>query len=253
MHDTINSHLDSFIANKNLPNIIFHGDSGCGKRYLVHNFIKKIYNYDKNRIEENVMVKNCIFDQGIDFIRNDFKYFSKTIGQQTIKIMVLYNADKLTYDAQSAMRRIIECYNHTTRIFCIVNNLNNILSPILSRFYILYIPNYTLEYNKINLWHNNYSIEFTPPQQLYLNNQLKRMPKKCNINGILNLALNLYNKGYSANNIIHYLKDDHNMIPVLFLYNAIKYEFHSELYLIQLVLIMYSLRSKKDLENIFIM
>ena len=183
MHDKINKHLYSFIENKNLPNIIFHGDTGCGKRYLIHKFINKLYNYDKKQIEENVMVKNCIFDQGIDFIRTDFKYFSKSISQQTIKIIVLYNADKLTYDAQSAMRRIIECYNHTTRIFCIVNDLNNILCPILSRFYIIYVPNYTLEYKIINYWQND-SCRLNKVQQQYLANQLKRLPKKCNLDKI---------------------------------------------------------------------
>ena len=253
MHKNIQEHLDTFIEKKVLPNIIFHGESGSGKRHLVHNFISKLYNYDKKLIEENVMVKNCIFDQGIDFIRNDFKIFSKSIGSQYVKIIILYNADKLTYDAQSAMRRIIECYNHTTRIFCIVNHLQNILTPILSRFYCLYIPNYTTEYSLINLWHNNYTFGLNNEQYLHLSNQLKRMPKKCNIDKILILSNNLYYKGYSANNIVEYFKNDSNMISLLFLYNVIKYELHNELCLIQLVLIMYSLRSKKDLENIFIM
>ena len=252
MHDNIHKHLDSFIEKKILPNIIFYGESGCGKRYLIHNFISKLYNYDKNLIEENVMVKNCIFDQGIDFIRTDFKYFSKSISKQTIKIIVLYNADKLTYDAQSAMRRIIECYNHTTRIFCIVNDLNNILRPILSRFYIMYISNYTPEYKQINYWQND-SGGLNKIQQQYLVNQLKRLPKKCNLDKIITLSANLYNKGYSANNIIDNLRNDKNMISILFLYDIIKYELHNELFLIQLVFIMYCLRSKKDLENIFIM
>lgn len=252
MHDKIHKHLDTFIEQKMIPNIIFYGESGCGKRNLIHNFISKLYNYDKKQIEENVMVKNCIFDQGIDFIRTDFKYFSKSISQQTIKIILLYNADKLTYDAQSAMRRIIECYNHTTRIFCIVNDLNNILRPILSRFYIMYVPNYTLEYKLINYWQQDYS-ELNKIQEQYLVNQLKRLPKKCNIDKIMALSNNLYYKGYSANNIIDNLRNDKDIVSVLFLYNIIKYELHNELCLIQLVLIMYCLRSKKDLENIFIM
>lgn len=252
MHDKITKHLESLIEQKLLPNIIVHGESGCGKRYLIHNFISKLYNYDQKLIKENVMIKNCIFDQGIDFIRTDFKYFSKSICQKTIKVIVLYNADKLTYDAQSAMRRIIECYNHTTRIICIVNDLNNILRPILSRFYIMYVPNYTPEYKIINYWNNDY-VELNKTQEQYLVNQLKRLPKKCNLDKIMALSINLYNKGYSANNIINNFKDDKNMISILFLYNIIKYEIPNDLWLIQLILMMYCLRSKKDLENIFIM
>ncbi len=252
MHEKIYEQLDSFIDNKKIPNIIFYGESGSGKRYLIHKFIKKLYNYDNDLIQENVMIKNCIFDQGIDFIRNEFKHFSKTISGKIVKVIVLYNADKLTYDAQSAMRRIIECYNHTTRIFCIVNNLNNILSPILSRFYLLYIPNYTKEFNIINLWHKDNNFEINNKEQIYLTNQLKRLPKKCNIDTILTLSSNLYNKGFSANNIIDCLKNNKNMISVNFLYNTIKYEIYDELSLIQILLTMYCFRSKKDLENIFI-
>ena len=82
---------------------------------------------------------------------------------------------------------------------------------------------------------------------------MQRLPKKCNIDKIMALSNNLYYKGYSANNIIDNLRNDKDIFSVLFLYNIIKYELHNELCLIQLVLIMYCLRSKKDLENIFIM
>ena len=79
MHENIKKHLDTFIETKKLPNIIFHGESGSGKRCLVHKFISKLYNYDKKLIEENVMIKNCIFDQGIDFIRNEFNLYDSSI------------------------------------------------------------------------------------------------------------------------------------------------------------------------------
>ena len=39
--------LDYFIEIQKIPNIIFHGPSGSGKRTIVNNFIQKIYNYDQ--------------------------------------------------------------------------------------------------------------------------------------------------------------------------------------------------------------
>ena len=116
----------------------------------------------------------------------------------------------------------------------------------------MYIPNYTKEFNIINLWHKDNNFQINNKEQLYLTNQLKRLPKKCNINTILTLSSNLYNKGFSANNIIDCLKDNKDMISVNFSYNTIKYEIYDELFLIQILLTMYCLRSKKDLENIFI-
>jgi hypothetical protein len=56
------------------------------------------------------------------------------------KIIVLQNADKLTIDAQSALRRSIEIYSNNTRFFIIVENIQKILNPILSRFCEIYVP-----------------------------------------------------------------------------------------------------------------
>ena len=41
------------------------------------------------------------------------------------------NADKLTIDAQSALRRLIELFSHTTRFFIIIEDKYKLLKPIL--------------------------------------------------------------------------------------------------------------------------
>ena len=56
------------------------------------------------------------------------------------KSIILYNAEKLTIDAQSALRRCIELFSHTTRFFIIVEDKNVLLKPILSRFCIIHVP-----------------------------------------------------------------------------------------------------------------
>ena len=61
------------------------------------------------------------------------------------KSIVLFDAEKLTTDAQSALRRCIETFSHNTRFFIIVQNIDNLLNKILSRFCNIYIP-----YPKIN-------------------------------------------------------------------------------------------------------
>ena len=52
------------------------------------------------------------------------------------KSIVLFDAEKLTTDAQSALRRCIETFSHNTRFFIIVQNIDNLLSPILLDFVI---------------------------------------------------------------------------------------------------------------------
>ena len=76
------------------------------------------------------MIVNCAHGKGIKFIREDLKLFAKTNIHLNngilFKSIVLLNADFLTIDAQSALRRCIELFSHTTRFFIIIENKNNI-------------------------------------------------------------------------------------------------------------------------------
>jgi len=85
-----------------------------------------------------VMNVNCAHGKGIKFIRDDLKFFARTnIDLQDgniFKSIILLNADKLTIDAQSALRRCIELFSHSTRFFIVVDDKYKLLKPILSRF-----------------------------------------------------------------------------------------------------------------------
>jgi hypothetical protein len=139
--------LKYFISVRKIPNLIFHGSSGTGKRTIVGNFINQIYEGDRNRVKSNVMFVNCAHGKGIKFIRDELKYFAKANMQcndnNMFKSIVLMNADELTIDAQSAFRRCIELFSHNTRFFIIVENKYKLLNPILSRFCEIYIPDKT--------------------------------------------------------------------------------------------------------------
>ena len=41
IHTDINEKLEYFIKAQKIPNIIFHGPSGSGKRTIVNDFVKK--------------------------------------------------------------------------------------------------------------------------------------------------------------------------------------------------------------------
>lgn len=143
-HESIYKKLDYFLKTKKIPNIIFHGSSGSGKKTILYNFLNKVYDYDKQKLKTNVMSVNCCHGKGIKFIREELKYFSRMNIQYNsgviFKSIVLFNADCLTIDAQSALRRCIELFSHNTRFFMVVNNKHKLLNPILSRFCEIYIP-----------------------------------------------------------------------------------------------------------------
>ena len=213
IHEPIREKLKYFHSVKKIPNIIFHGPSGSGKRTIVNEFINLIYENDKETIKNFVMHVNCAYGKGIRFIREELKFFAKTHIQSndgdTFKSVILFNADKLTTDAQSALRRCIELYNHTTRFFIIVEDKYKILKPILSRFCEIYVYRPSLNGNHVNLYSHNVKQCFTLKTYItqrmeWLKKELSK-PLKDSVDAIT-LSTKLYEKGYSALDILSLLE-----------------------------------------------
>lgn len=142
IHSTIQAQLDNFIKTDNIPNILFYGPTGSGKSTLIHKFIQKIYHNDQKQIKKYTNYVDCTHFKGIKFIREDLKFFAQSsfTDEHVFKIIILQNADKLTVDAQSALRRCIEIYIKTTRFFVDIVEQEGLIKPILSRFCHIYVP-----------------------------------------------------------------------------------------------------------------
>jgi hypothetical protein len=119
----------------------------------------------------NVMTVNCAHGKGIKFIREDLKFFAKTNVQANngilFKSIILLNADFLTIDAQSALRRCIELFSHNTRFFIIVENKNKLLNPILSRFCEIYVPEMVENGKVVNLHRDKLDQKYPMNQRLH--------------------------------------------------------------------------------------
>jgi len=163
-HSEINEKLNFFLKTGKIPNIIFHGASGSGKRTIVHKFITDIYQANKELIKNYVMYVNCAHGKGIKFVRDELKFFAKTHvnaeGAGNFKTIVLSNADELTIDAQSALRRCIELFSHTTRFFIIVQDKYKLLKPILSRLCEIFVYEPIINGRKVNLHKHNIQLTF---------------------------------------------------------------------------------------------
>jgi replication-associated recombination protein RarA len=216
IHSEIKEKLKYFHSMHKIPNIIFHGPHGCGKREIVQDFIHLIYNNNKEKIKSFVMTVNCAHGKGIKFIREDLKFFAKTHinsnGGDIFKSIILLNADKLTTDAQSALRRCIELFSHTTRFFIIVEDKYKLLRPILSRFCEIYVyePMYQGKY--INLY--KYNLARTYKLKTVKNQRMEWLKKEVksqtgvNVMDTMNLSSKLYEKGYSGLDLIDLLEQD---------------------------------------------
>ena len=275
IHESIIDKLKYFHSMQKTPNIIFHGQSGCGKRTIVNQFINIIYNNDKERIKSFVMYVNCAHGKGIKFIREELKFFAKTHinsnGGDTFKSIVLLNADKLTIDAQSALRRCIELFSHTTRFFIIVEDKYKLLKPILSRFCEIYVPEPNYNNNIINLYKFNLGETFNMKDVKtlrtdWLKKELQKMTNdiaKVNHEELIILSTKLYEKGYSGLDLIQLLEKPSNLkIPnltenkryeLLFAFNKIRKEFRNEKIFIMFILNFVFLSLDDSLENISFM
>jgi len=269
IHKDIKNKLQYFYSIKKIPNIIFHGSSGSGKRTIVQDFINMIYNNDKNKIKFFVMYVNCAHGKGIKFIREELKFFAKTHiysnGGDIFKSVVLLNADKLTMDAQSALRRCIELFCHSTRFFIVVEDKYKLLKPILSRFCEVYIPEPVVEKEHINLYKFNLEKifnlkEFKETRLENLKNLITKVGilKNGDINKCKKLAVKIYESGYSGLDLIKLIENQSNFkfmvdekrYELLVAFNKIKNEFRNEKILVMFILNFLFLDLNFSLENI---
>ena len=272
IHKHIEEKLNSFIQNNKIPNILFHGGAGSGKKTIVSNFIKKIYNNDISNIQSFVLYVNCSHCKGIRFIREDLKFFAKThINSNSglrFKSIVLLNADKLTVDAQSALRRSIEVFSNTTRVFMIVEDKYKLLKPILSRFCEICIHNPIIDGQVINLY--KYNVEHTYNcdkyalrKQQVLCEELSPFETKFKddvpiiIDEIVILSEKLYNLGYSANDLISYFhksqENDFRHLQMILSFNKMKNEFRNEKLAMMFCLTFEFISSNEEMGNISVM
>jgi DNA polymerase III delta prime subunit len=212
--------LNYFYETKKIPNIIFHGSSGSGKRTIMNSFLSQIYDNDIIKIKTNVMMVNCSHGKGIKFIRDELKFFAKTnikLNDIMFKSIVLLNADSLTIDAQSALRRCIELFSFNTRFFIIVENKHKLLNPILSRFCEIYIPGYDdTKRVKINLHSIKNSLHLEENQILILEKEIKIFEEVGNfgLSNIIDLSTHLYEGGFYTKQVIDILVSSTRMFNV---------------------------------------
>jgi DNA polymerase III delta prime subunit len=272
IHQNIKDKLDFFYSSHKIPNLLFHGTTGSGKRTIVSEFIHKIYDNDREKIKAFVMYVNCSHGKGIKFIRDELKFFAKTHinsnSGNTFKSIVLLNADKLTMDAQSALRRCIELFSHNTRFFIVAEDKYNLMKPILSRFCEIYVPEPVINGAIVNLYKYNLNNLFNMKDvkmtrlEALKKELLKTVNKKITIDKLMGLCSKLYEKGYSGLDIIQLL-ENHKFLEtslsvekryeLLIAFNRVRKEFRNEKLLILFILNFVFLSSDLSLENISFM
>jgi replication factor C subunit 3/5 len=161
------------LKNQNkIPNIIFYGPPGTGKTSTIHAYANEIYG---SIYKTMILELNCSDDRGINMVREQIKNFSSTSFQisklliennnnnNTIKLIILDEADALTYDAQYALRRVLELYSNTTRFCFICNYITRLIPALQSRCLLFRFSPIKLSdhFDKLTLIESNEKINIT--------------------------------------------------------------------------------------------
>ncbi len=110
---------------------MFAGVAGTGKTSAAIALAHELYEDDWH---SNFTELNASDERGIEVVRNKIKNFARTAPVSApFKIIFLDEADSLTPDAQSALRRTMETYSMSCRFILSCNYSNKIIEPIQSR------------------------------------------------------------------------------------------------------------------------
>jgi GTPase SAR1 family protein len=266
IHKSIHDKLDYFYHSNKIPHIIFYGTTGSGKRTIVNCFLKKIYNHDKSKMKSSIICVNCAHGKGIKLIREELKFFAKTNIQSnngiTFKTIVLLNADFLTIDAQSALRRCIELFSYNTRFFIIVENKQKLLNPILSRFCEIYVPEHTINNKIVNLHQHVIQQHYAPlvdaSKKNWIQETMNRIDDTYTHNQFTEIITEWYEKGYSCLDLVEWASQTDRFTnaekaSLHVCFDKIRSEFRCEKLLLLYLFDQLFLRLDKDVKNIYVL
>jgi replication factor C subunit 2/4 len=128
--------------------MLFYGPPGTGKTSTVLALAKELFGPEL--IKTRVLELNASDERGISIVREKVKDFArqqlsnppsgpagveyrKKYPCPPYKIVILDEADSMTQDAQSALRRTMETYSKITRFCLVCNYVTRIIDPLASR------------------------------------------------------------------------------------------------------------------------
>lgn len=150
----------------NSPNLLFYGPSGSGKYTLIMAYLREIFGdkIDYSRTQEEMAISGGtkakvafttkssnyhyelnpsdygVYDKDIisSFLRE--KSSVKNLASELPSFVIVYDADKLTQQAQNSLRFLIERQIDSVRFIFMCHNISSLIHPLVSRFSCVRVP-----------------------------------------------------------------------------------------------------------------
>ena len=139
--------FSGYIRSNYLPNILISGPHGCGKSTIVDILVKQyLKTYEKDAcmrlygsiyrgkhiisefLSKKFSDKGCIEPNIVSFIKKQM-----FLPDDITRVIIIYDFDCMTEEAQMALRRVIEQYSYRVRFIFICNDRSKIIEALQSR------------------------------------------------------------------------------------------------------------------------
>lgn len=124
--------LTNLMKSPDIPHLLFAGPAGVGKTTTALCIARGLLG---DEWRKDTLGLNASDERGIKIVRERVKTFADKMSLTTspFRIIILDEADEMTSEAQTALRRIIEDASARARFIIICNYLSQIIEPIQSR------------------------------------------------------------------------------------------------------------------------